>query len=83
MRSSIARRFPIRGSRSRLQYGIYNMFFRRGEVTGRDLDDAIAAPSAPPTFVPQPPIMPLKREWREAILEGIESAEPEESAKVA
>lgn len=30
--SSLARRFPLRGSRSRFYWGVYNLFFRRGEV---------------------------------------------------
>ena len=69
--SSIMRRFPLSTSRSRLQWSIYNLFFRRGEVTGRHLGDAVAPPTAASRYVPVPPIMPLKREWREAVLEGI------------
>jgi radical SAM superfamily enzyme YgiQ (UPF0313 family) len=68
---SMARRFPITGSRSRFQWSLYNLFFRRGEVTGRDLDDAVAEATAPSQYLPQPPIMPIKREWRETVLEGI------------
>lgn len=71
---SIARRFPVAGSRSRAQWSIYNLFFRKGEVTGRDLDHAIAAPTAEPEFIPQPPIMPLKREWRDIVVEGTEES---------
>jgi hypothetical protein len=58
------------------------MFFRKGEVTGRDIDNAVAEPTLPPTHIPVPPIMPLKREWREAVLEGMgEAAEAAESPK--
>jgi radical SAM superfamily enzyme YgiQ (UPF0313 family) len=80
--SSMAKRFPIRGTRSRLHWSLYNMFFRKGEVTGRDIDNAVAEPTLPPTHIPVPPIMPLKREWREAVLEGMgEAAEAAESPK--
>jgi radical SAM superfamily enzyme YgiQ (UPF0313 family) len=66
--SSILRRFPYRGRRSRLQWSIYNLFMRRGAATDRK--DAVAAPTPPPDVKPMPPILPLKREWREAVLEG-------------
>ena len=68
---SIAQRFPYLGSRDRLQWSIYNAFFRKGEVTGRNLPDAIAPPTAMPEVVPVPPLMPKKREWREMVEEGI------------
>ena len=81
---SIMRRFPLSTSRSRFHWGTYNLFFRRGEVTGRNLDDAVALPTAAPEHLPRPPIMPLKREWREAVLEGIGSpaAGPQQPARV-
>jgi hypothetical protein len=69
--ASMAQRFPLRGSRSRTQWSIYNMFFRRGEVTGRDMKEPIAAPTPAPLHAPNPPILPVKREWREAVLEGL------------
>ncbi len=72
---SIARRFPVRGSRSRSLWSLYNLFFRKGEVTGRDLDNAIAKPSAPPQHNPRPPILPTKQEWRDAVLEGLGESE--------
>ena len=68
---SMAQRFPLRGSRSRTQWSIYNMFYRRGEVTGRDMPDPIAAPTPAPVHAPNPPLLPVKREWREAVLEGL------------
>ena len=66
--SSMARRFPLRGKRHRLQWAIYNLFMRRGAQTDRK--EAIAAPTAEPDVAPMPPILPLKREWREAVLEA-------------
>jgi hypothetical protein len=68
---SIVKRFPLMSSRGRIQWSIYNLFFRRGEVTGRTLDDAVAAPTSAPEHVPVPPIMPTKKEWRQAVIEGI------------
>ncbi len=76
--SSIARRFPLTGTRDRLQWGIYNLFFRKGEVTGRDMIDAVATPTAAPQYIPRPPIMPLKREWRELVADGIGKSEAAE-----
>ena len=49
---SMARRFPRSGSRSRTQWGIYNLFYRKGEVTGRTLQEPIAAPTAAPRHAP-------------------------------
>jgi radical SAM superfamily enzyme YgiQ (UPF0313 family) len=67
--SSILRRFPVRGRRKRLQWSIYNLFMKRGSATDRK--DAVAAPTPMPDVTPMPPILPLKREWREAVLEGV------------
>jgi radical SAM superfamily enzyme YgiQ (UPF0313 family) len=72
--SSMARRFPVRGGRRRLQWTIYNLFMKKGAATDRK--DAIAEPTAVPDVVPMPPILPLKREWREAVLEGTGGARP-------
>jgi radical SAM superfamily enzyme YgiQ (UPF0313 family) len=66
--SSIASRVPIRGRRHRGQWLIYNMFMRRGAKTERI--DSIAAPTLAPDTAPMPPILPIKREWREAVLEA-------------
>jgi hypothetical protein len=67
--SSIARRFPLRGPRNRLQWSIYNLFMKKGAATDRK--DRVAEPTEAPITAPIPPVMPLKREWREAVLEGI------------
>ena len=66
--SSIAGRFPLLGKRHRTQWLIYNMFMRRGSQTEKI--DSIAAPTAEPDVAPMPPILPVKREWRAAVLEA-------------
>jgi radical SAM superfamily enzyme YgiQ (UPF0313 family) len=73
--SSMARRFPVRGGRRRLQWSIYNLFMKKGAATDRK--DAVAEPTEAPDVVPMPPILPLKREWREAVLEGTGGARPD------
>jgi len=70
---SIASRFPMRGRRHRGQWLIYNMFMRKGSAT--EHIDSVAAPTPAPDTSPVPPIMPLKREWRAAVLEAVGSAE--------
>ncbi len=65
---SIARRFPVRGGRRRAQWTIYNVFMRKGAQAVSI--DSIAPPTKPPQTGPMPPIMPVKREWRAAILEA-------------
>jgi hypothetical protein len=70
----MARRFPIRGGRRRLQWSVYNQFMKKGAATDRK--DAVAPPTEAPDVVPVPPILPLKREWREAVLEGTGGARP-------
>jgi hypothetical protein len=47
---------------------IYNLFMRKGSQTERI--ESIAAPTAEPSFAPMPPILPVKREWRAAVLEA-------------
>jgi radical SAM superfamily enzyme YgiQ (UPF0313 family) len=66
--SSMARRFPLRAARNRLQWLIYNLFMKKGSATNRQ--DAVAAPTEAPDVVPVPPLLPIKREWRQAILEA-------------
>jgi radical SAM superfamily enzyme YgiQ (UPF0313 family) len=67
--SSIASRFPIRGRRHRGLWLIYNMFMRKGSAT--ECIDSVAAPTPAPDTSPMPPIMPIKREWRAAVLEAV------------
>jgi radical SAM superfamily enzyme YgiQ (UPF0313 family) len=67
---SIAARFPLRGPRHRTQWLIYNLFMRRASQTERI--DSIAVPTAAPDVAPMPPILPIKREWREAVLEALD-----------
>jgi radical SAM superfamily enzyme YgiQ (UPF0313 family) len=69
--TSMAKRFPIRGSRRRIQWAIYNLFMKKGAATDRK--DAVAPATPAPDMAPVPPILPLKREWREAVLEGMGS----------
>ena len=66
--SSIASRFPLRGKRHRAQWLIYNLFMRKASRT--DNIDSIAAPTAESDIAPMPPILPVKREWREAVLDA-------------
>jgi radical SAM superfamily enzyme YgiQ (UPF0313 family) len=68
--SSIAGRFPIRGRRHRGQWLIYNLFMRKGAATDRI--DSVAAPTTAPDTSPMPPILPVKREWRAAVLESVQ-----------
>jgi radical SAM superfamily enzyme YgiQ (UPF0313 family) len=70
--SSLLRRFPLYGGRNRLQWSIYNLFMKRGSATDRK--EAIAEPTAAPDMAPMPPILPLKREWRHAVLEATKGA---------
>jgi radical SAM superfamily enzyme YgiQ (UPF0313 family) len=67
--SSLARRFPLTGRRSRAQWAIYNMFMKKGSATGRK--DRVPDPTAEPDLAPVPPILPIKREWKAAVLEAI------------
>ena len=66
--SSIVRRFPVRGRRNRLQWSIYNLFMKKGSATDRKT--AIAEPTEAPKTAPMPPILPIKKEWRQAVLEA-------------
>jgi radical SAM superfamily enzyme YgiQ (UPF0313 family) len=72
--SSIATRFPLRGKRHRAQWLIYNLFMRKASETQNI--DSIAAPTAEPDVTPTPPILPLKREWRAAVLEAASASVP-------
>jgi hypothetical protein len=72
--SSIASRFPLRGKRHRAQWLIYNLFMRKAAQTLNI--DSIAAPTAEPDVAPMPPILPIKREWRAAVLEAARGPGP-------
>ena len=72
--SSIARRFPLRGGRRRAQWAIYNAFMRKASRTDRI--ELVAPATAPPETAPMPPILPVKREWRAAVLEAAEGPRP-------
>jgi radical SAM superfamily enzyme YgiQ (UPF0313 family) len=62
---SIAGRFPRHGRRKRGQWLLYNLFMRKASAG----DAHMVAPETPePDVNPMPPILPLKREWREAVL---------------
>jgi hypothetical protein len=47
---------------------------KRGAATDRK--DAVAAPTEAPDAAPMPPILPIKREWRQAVLEGAAGPAP-------
>ncbi len=68
--ASIASRFPTRGPRHRTQWLIYNTFMRRASKTESKRIVSIAPPTAVPDTAPMPPILPVKREWRAAVLEA-------------
>jgi radical SAM superfamily enzyme YgiQ (UPF0313 family) len=71
---SIARRFPLRGKRRRAQWAIYNAFMREASRTTNI--ESIAPATSPPETAPMPPILPVKREWRAAVLEAAEGPGP-------
>jgi radical SAM superfamily enzyme YgiQ (UPF0313 family) len=73
--ASIVRRFPVRGGRNRLQWSIYNLFMKKGSATERK--QAIAEPTEAPDVAPWPPVLPLKREWRQMVLESSEAPLPD------
>jgi radical SAM superfamily enzyme YgiQ (UPF0313 family) len=66
--SSMLRRFPFRGGRNRLQWCIYNLFMKKGSA--HDRKKTVAEPTEAPETTPMPPILPIKREWRQAVLEA-------------
>jgi radical SAM superfamily enzyme YgiQ (UPF0313 family) len=71
---SIASRFPLRGKRHRTQWAIYNAFMRRASQT--ENIESIAPATSLPETAPMPPILPIKREWRAAVLEAAEGPGP-------
>ncbi len=70
---SIASRFPVHGKRSRGQWLIYNLFMRKASKTEQN---SVAAPTAEPDHAPVPPILPVKQEWRAAVLEAAGKPRP-------
>jgi radical SAM superfamily enzyme YgiQ (UPF0313 family) len=72
--SSIANRFPLLGKRHRTQWLIYNLFMRKASPAENIL--SVAAPTAEPEVAPMPPILPLKLEWRTAVLEAATGSGP-------
>lgn len=71
--SSIAGRFPLGGRRRRAQWLLYNLFMRKASQSEQNI---VAAPTAEPEIAPMPPILPVKREWRAAVLEAAGEPEP-------
>ncbi len=65
---SILRRFPTNSGRSKFYWATYNLFFRKGEVTGRDITDAVAVPTEAPTYPAIPPLMPQRADWQELVM---------------
>ena len=76
--SSIARRFPWTGGRNIVEWSIYNLFMKKGSATDRK--DRIAEATPEPDLAPVPPLLPVKREWRDAVLEAIGASEQNYSA---
>jgi hypothetical protein len=72
--SSITSRFPLRGRRHRAQWLVYNLFMRKAAQT--DNIQSIAPPTAEPDVAPMPPILPVKREWRAAVMEAARGPGP-------
>ncbi len=66
--SSMMKRFPWDGSRNRLNWTIYNAFFRKGGIVTRDKEQLVARPTSEPEFIAVPPIVPQKAAWRELVM---------------
>jgi radical SAM superfamily enzyme YgiQ (UPF0313 family) len=66
--SSMMKRFPWDGSRNRLNWTIYNAFFRKGGIVTRDKEQLVARPTPEPEFIAVPPIVPQKAAWRELVM---------------
>jgi hypothetical protein len=71
--ASIARRFPYGGGRNVLEWTIYNLFMRKGSPI--DCKLTVAPPTPEPELAPIPPLLPVKREWRDAVLDAIGTTE--------
>jgi radical SAM superfamily enzyme YgiQ (UPF0313 family) len=66
--SSMAKRFPTDFKRNVAQWGIYNVFMRKAAAT--DTVDLVPQKTTEPDYAPFPPLLPVKREWRAAVLEA-------------
>ena len=51
-------------------FGVTTHFFRKGEVTGRVIENAIAEATEGPRHLAEPPIMPVRKDMRELILKA-------------
>ncbi|HZD91619.1 MAG TPA: radical SAM protein [Pseudolabrys sp.] len=67
--ASMAKRFGF-GGRNVPQWLVYNLFMRRG-ARAEQIEEVAPATEAP-NVAPIPPILPVKREWRAAVLEAAE-----------
>jgi radical SAM superfamily enzyme YgiQ (UPF0313 family) len=67
---SLLKRFPTNSARSKFYWTTYNFFFRKGEVTGRFIENAVAEPTEAPAHLAQPPLMPKRRDWQELVRES-------------
>ncbi len=67
---SIIRRFPTNSGRSKFYWSTYNLFFRKGEVTGRFIENAVAEPTGVPRHAAEPPLMPERKDWQELVQES-------------
>jgi radical SAM superfamily enzyme YgiQ (UPF0313 family) len=74
--SSMAKRFPTDFKRNVAQWGIYNVFMRKAAAT--DTVDLVPQKTTEPDYAPFPPLLPVKREWRAAVLEAAGRPEPVE-----
>jgi radical SAM superfamily enzyme YgiQ (UPF0313 family) len=68
---SLARRFPWKGDRSRLMWSVFNMFYRKGGLPSHDPAELLAAEMPPPAFIPTPPLMPQRADWRNLVASGM------------
>ena len=68
---SIAKRFPYFQSRSRFQWFVMNMFFRKGETSGIDASEPIIVDDTILEYQPEIPLLPASPDWQRIIREGM------------
>jgi radical SAM superfamily enzyme YgiQ (UPF0313 family) len=68
---SMARRFLAIRSRSRLYWGAYNLFFRKGVVQDISTAEVDVAPTRMTAYSARPPIMPLREDWQKLVTEAV------------